>query len=406
MTGLLWPGDHRAGDAFSDASVVAAAVRVESVWLSALGEIGVAPRFADGIVDEAGAALADDAEIAALAAAGENAGNPIVPLLSRLRDLLADRDPDAARWLHAGLTSQDVLDTALMIVTRDTVRAIRAELDGVITALAGHLDRHRSTPMIGRTLTQPAVEITAGVKIAAWCDGVLDADDDLTALRFPASLSGAAGSRSGTVALGVAAPRDLADTVAAGLGLATTHPWHTTRAPITRAADALQGCTAALGRIATDVITGSRPEIGEFTEPTAAGRGGSSAMPQKVNPVLSVLIRRTALTAPALAALIHTAAADAGDERPPGAWHVEWEPLQSMARHTLAAARQAAELTAGLQIHADAMAGRVARHRDDIDAEHRTLGRLVGRDDIDARGDADAIVDATLTRIRHREDHP
>lgn len=402
MTGLLWPGDHRAGAAFSDRALVAAAIRVESVWLTALGDIGVAPRFPDGIVDDAGAAI-DDTAVTNIAAGGENVGNLVVPLLAHLRKLVADRDREAARWLHAGLTSQDVLDTTLMIVARDAVIQVREGMAGVISALAGHLADHRSTPMIGRTLTQPAVEITAGIKIASWCDGVLDADDDLAALQFPASFSGAAGSRSGPVALGITSPRLLTEDVASRLGLTVGHPWHTTRAPMTRLADALQGATAALGRMATDVITGSRPEVGEFSEPTASGRGGSSAMPQKVNPVLSVLIRRAALSAPALASLIHIAAADSGDERPPGAWHMEWEPLKLLARHTLTAALQAAEVSAGLHVDAEAMAARVAHHRHDLDAERSALTRLTGQAHDDTRSDSGAIVDATLARVRQKE---
>ena len=156
---------------------------------------------------------------------------------------------------------------------------------------------------------------------------------------------------------------------ATGAGLAARPPWHTSRGAVTRLGDALVGCTDAWGRVAADVTTLARPEIGELREAAVAGRGGSSTMPQKQNPVLAVLVRRAAIAAPALAATLHAAAALAVDERPDGAWHVEWATLRTLSRYSVVAAAQTTELLAGLR----------GRPRADArDGDHRG-GRPPGR---------------------------
>jgi 3-carboxy-cis,cis-muconate cycloisomerase len=341
VSGLLWPGDERAGPTFGDAAVVSAMLAVEAAWLGALVKTGVAPSSVDA-ERSVGAQPIGGSDLVALAEAAEAAGNPAVAFVSWLRQQVGGRDPDAARWLHRGLTSQDVVDTAVMLLAKQLQRDVRTEIGVQVGALEALAQRHRGTEMVGRTLTQPAVPITFGAKAASWLQGVLDAADDLAALSFPAQFGGAAGNRSGVTALG-GDPSAVAACAAATLGLVERGPWHTDRAPITRVGAALVGCSAAWGRIANDVLTLSRPEIGELAEPAAEGRGGSSAMPQKVNPILSVLIRRAALSAPAYLSLLQLAAADAGDERPAGAWHLEWQPLALLARHTLTAACQASD---------------------------------------------------------------
>jgi 3-carboxy-cis,cis-muconate cycloisomerase len=165
--------------------------------------------------------------------------------------------------------------------------------------------------------------------------------------------------------------------------------------------DALVAVTDAWGRIATDVATLGRPEIGELAEPDVAGRGGSSTMPQKQNPVLSVLVRRAALTAPGLGATLHTAAAIAVDERPDGSWHAEWGTLRNLARQTVVAGSQTTELVSGLRVDTRRMAETVATARDVLMAERRS----VGGDDADGRpedylGVTDRFVDLALTRAR------
>ncbi len=390
MTDLLWPGDARAGTVGSDAAVLTALVRVEAAWLSALHTHGLAESAPD-LAD-----LAGPDDLPALARAAESGGNPVIPLLALLRERLQTGDPAAARALHAGLTSQDVLDTGLALMLRDAADRLRADLAAQIAALVTLAGEHRATPMAGRTLTQHAVPITFGLKAAGWLHGVLDARDALAAAAgLPAQFGGAAGSLAAPVALagGTGPAGALIATAAATLGLPVSAPWHTARAPFTRFADALVTATDAWGRIANDVLLAARPEIGELAESPAERRGGSSTMPNKRNPVLAVLIRRAALAAPPLAATLHTAAANAVDERPDGSWHVEWATLRTLARRTVVAGSQTAELLEGLQVHENRMAATLAAARPGIDAEQHELGA-----DGDYRGATDQIVDAAIAR--------
>ncbi|MDQ4045788.1 MAG: lyase family protein, partial [Actinomycetota bacterium] len=181
----------------------------------------------------------------------------------------------------------------------------------------------------------------------------------LDALELPVQTGGAAGTlAAGTVLTAGTStnPFGLADDLAAQLGLAAAPaPWHTNRLAVTSLGDALAGVVDALGKIAADILFLSRPEVAEVAEPRAPGRGVSSAMPQKQNPVLSVLVRSAALQAPALAAQLHLAAATFNDERPDGAWHAEWPALRQLLALALGAAGHVRELAEGLQVFPDAM---------------------------------------------------
>ncbi|MFI2707050.1 lyase family protein, partial [Nocardioides sp. CER28] len=185
------------------------------------------------------------------------------------------------------------------------------------------------------------------------------------------------------------------------LGLAFAAPWHTERSVLTEHADALVGCADAWGRVAADVALLSRPEIAELRE--AAG-GGSSTMPGKANPVLSVLLRRHALAAPGLAATLHTAAASYVDERPDGAWHAEWDSLRTLARRSVVAASQAADLLEGLVVDAEAMSARAVAADETLRAEQRSMGgpstSSGGIHEAPYLGATDLIIDDALDRAR------
>ncbi|GIF09216.1 lyase family protein [Actinoplanes siamensis] len=396
MSDLLWPGDHRAGDLFTDAAVVAAMIRVEHAWLTALAELGVAGLT---VPDDLGALVSPE-DLPALAAGAESGGNPLIPLLTLLRARLRGRHTAAAGWLHKGLTSQDVVDTAIVLCLREAGDRIRADLVTQIGLLSRLTDEHRETRMAGRTLTQHAIPITFGLKAAGWLTGVLDARDQLAAAaRLPVQVGGAAGSLAAPAALtgDPGRARELVAATARHLGLPPREPWHTSRAPLTRIADAFVTCTDAWGKIANDVLVGARPEVHELIEGAARGKGGSSAMPNKQNPVHAVLIKRAALAGPPLAALVHAGAAAAVDERPDGGWHVEWATLRTLARRTVVAGAQTAELLAGLRVDAGKMLATLHEARPGIDAEQQSIDPG-GAPDRPYPGATEEIIDAVLAR--------
>lgn len=354
--GLLSPGAHRGAERTDDTAVLQALLDVEAAWVAAQARAGLAP---GGAADAArAAARAADYDAADIARRAEGGGNPVIPLLADYRRRLGELHPGAVRWVHRGLTSQDVMDTAVMLVVRRAAEPLARDLARTRDALARLADAHRGTVLAARTLTQHALPTTFGLKAASWLAGLQDLEEDLAELdRLPVSYGGAVGSLAASLALFPGAPDadrralDLARLWAEELGLALPpHVWHTTRRPVLRTGDTLAAVCSALGRIANDVLLLSRPELGELREPAAEGRGVSSAMPQKQNPVLSVLLKRTALTAPQLAAQLHLAASLYVDERPDGAWHTEWSALRELARLTVAASSHAAELAHGLAV--------------------------------------------------------
>ncbi|GLZ00077.1 lyase family protein [Actinoplanes sp. NBRC 103695] len=384
MTGLLWPGDDRCDGLLTDDALLAAMARVETAWLAALVETSVAP--ASVAVDLV--KLLEPGDTVTVASAAESSGTPVLPLLDLLRSRL---DGPAAEWLHKGLTSQDTLDTALVLGLREACDRIRHDLAAQVASLAALAAAHRDTPRAARTLTQPAVPITFGLTVATWLGGVLDAAPQLTAAaRLPVAIGGAAGSLAAATALSPV--EDLVSHAADHLGLPPALPWQTRRGAITRLGDALTGLTDAWAHIANDVLTASRPEIGELAEGTG---GASSTMPQKRNPTLSVLIRRAALAAPGLSATLHTAAGEQRDERADGAWHVEGDTVRTLARRTVIAGSQTASLLRDLTVDVARMAANLAAARPGVDAEQT---RVTGNADGPYRGVTDAIIDAALRR--------
>jgi 3-carboxy-cis,cis-muconate cycloisomerase len=402
MTNLLWPGDHRAGAHMTDQALLQSMVAVESAWLRALSAAGLAP------LDCAGADLwhlVGEHDCESLALTAEDGGNPVIGLVALLRQRAV---PAIGPWIHRGITSQDVLDTSLMLGVRTVANHLIAQLCEQISTLSALAATHRATPMVARTLTQYAAPTTFGAKAAGWLNGVVYAYEQLRALATPVQIGGAVGIWSASSELaalmtGAADPAVVVDGVvrstATTLGLDTRLPWHTTRTPVTAAADALVGCTDRWGRIASDVITLVRPEIAELSEPATEERGRSSSMPHKRNPVLSILIRRAAISAPQLAAILHTAAALANDERPDGSWHAEWDTLRILARRTIVAGSQCGELLAGLGVHTERMAENFSGA--DILGEQRAIADLVGKPPSASYfGAVDHLIDQSLDRAQ------
>ncbi|ORA31617.1 lyase family protein [Mycobacterium aquaticum] len=391
MSDLFWPGDHRAGPVMSEAAFLGALVAAENSWLATLVAVGLAPRTA---TTELGT-LVGRTDLDAIAAGAERDGNPVTGLVGLLRSRAG---VEAARWLHRGLTSQDVLDTALMLCLRDALAAVRRDLVSQARCLVELIETHRAAPMLTHTLTQPALPGTAGRKFAIWLTAVLDTGDTLDSVPAPAvSAGGAAGTLAATTELTGSAQTalQLVEQWAAALGLAPAAPWHTTRSPITRAGDALVGCCDAWGHIANDVAAGVR--TGELAESSG---GGSSTMPHKNNPVLTVLLRRAALTAPPLGATLHAASAASVDERADGGWHAEWATVATLARRTVVAGSQATDLLTGLQVNSPRAAANQAAAQGIYD-EQQTMSTLAEKPPAaDYLGATEALIDIAVRRAR------
>ncbi|KEF02816.1 MULTISPECIES: 3-carboxy-cis,cis-muconate cycloisomerase [Streptomyces] len=388
--GLLAPGrvDSAVEAATGDAAYVRALLDAEAALTRAQAAVGLAPSAAAEAVT---AAARDTGRYDArdLAVRARSGGNPVIPLVGALTSAVAERAPDAAAYVHRGATSQDILDTATMLVCSRALAAVLGDLDDTAAALARLAVEHRDTPMAGRTLTQHAVPTTFGLKAAGWRGLVLDARDRLAAVRaaLPAQLGGAAGTLAAFHAFAEADGRgpvpdlgpQLLAAYAAETGLAEpVLPWHTLRTPVADLAGALAHTAGALGKVAADVLALSRTEIGELAEGSG---GGSSAMPHKANPVRATLIAATARQVPALAGVLYGSLA-AEDERPAGAWHAEWQPLRDALRLVGGAARDAAELAAGLRVRTERMRANLAATGGGIVAERlaAVLGAHLGRD--------------------------
>lgn len=404
MTDLFWPGDERSDLLMTGPSFLEAIVQVENVWLSTLVKFGLAPPNAAADI----AGLVSEVDLEEIARGAESGGNPVIGVVDLLR--LRAAQP-VANWVHRGLTSQDVIDTALMLCLADTIDRLLDELRSQIIALCVLAERHAADVMVGRTLTQHAVPTTFGAVAAAWLDGVLDAADLTVNARtsLPVQLGGAVGTLAATTEL--AALRGAEDApsesmqmmthCASKLGLRARRPWHTHRGPVTRAADALTSCTDAWGHIASDVTTLSRSEIAELAESAPNGRGGSSTMPGKRNPVLSVLVRRAAISMPGLGATLHSAAATSGDQRSEGGWHTEWATLATMGRRAAVAASQTTELLQHLRVDTGRMLATLGTSPDVL-GERRMIGGLLDHRPDDAPtsylGAIDLIVAGAVAR--------
>jgi 3-carboxy-cis,cis-muconate cycloisomerase len=349
--GLLAPGwaGSPAAATTGDAAYLRALLDAEAALTRAQAALGAAPAGAARAVTEAAGATALD--LGSLAERARGGGNPVIPLVA---DLTKAVGAEYGPYVHRGATSQDIMDTATMLVAVRTLGLVLSDLERTAEALARLAVRHRDTPMPGRTLTQHAVPTTFGLKAAGWRSLVLDASDRVTRVRdaLPVQLGGAAGTLAAFAVYGAGEATALPGAYARELGLAAPAlPWHTLRTPIADLAGCLAFTAGALGKLAADVLTLSRTEIGEVAESSG---GGSSAMPHKANPVRSTLIAAAARRTPQLAATLYGSLA-AEDERPAGAWHAEWEPLRDLLRLVGGAAHDAADLAEGLQVRPDVM---------------------------------------------------
>jgi 3-carboxy-cis,cis-muconate cycloisomerase len=341
--------DH-GGAGPGDEAWLQAMLDAEAALARALERAGLQPAGSGAAVTAAARAGAFD--IAELGRGAASAGNPVPALVQALTALVP---PAAAGAVHLGATSQDIIDTALMLVARDVLARLEQQLASAASAAAALATAHVRTVMVGRTLLQQAVPVTFGLVAAGWLTAIDDARrqlDRVRARRLAVQFGGAAGTLS---VLGADGPR-VAALLADELGLSVpVLPWHTDRLRVIELAAALAGACAAAGKIGRDVTLLAQTEVGEVR----AGAGGSSAMPHKRNPVAAVLAVGCARRAPMLLATV-AAAAEQELQRAAGGWHAEWEPVAELLRLTSSAAAWTAELLAGLEVDADRMRANLA----------------------------------------------
>ena len=311
----------------------------------------IPPEAAEVIASRCDAALFDPEEIGE---EGKAAGNPVPPLVRALSTAVSEVSEEAARHVHKGATSQDITDTAAMLVARRALDLIVAELDGITAACVRLAEDHRDTLMAGRTLLQQALPTTFGLKAAGWLVSVLEARGKLLEVRssrLAAQLGGAAGTLASLGSSGTSVLEEFAR----GLDLEQPAlPWHTDRTRVAELGGALSLLAGVLAKVSLDVILLSQTEVAEVAEPSGEGRGGSSTLPHKRNPILSVTAVACSRRVQDLSRTL--GAAMAGEhERAAGAWHSEWEVLSDALALTGGAAAAVREVTEGLEVYPEKM---------------------------------------------------
>lgn len=334
----------------SDEALLQAMVDVELALVRALVGAGVAPVEAERDLDAVADAGALD--LAALGRSTAEKGTPVPALVGALRDRLGDSP--AATVLHSGATSQDIVDTAIMLVARRALEPLLSDLAGASELCAGLAAAHRSSLQAGRTLLQQAVPLTFGLKAAGWMTALDESWGELDRVRtreLAVQLGGAVGTLSSLGKHGL----EVASSLAAQLELVEPQvPWHTIRVRPARLASALGIALGAMAKVARDAVLLAQTEVDELSEGGGDGRGGSSTMPHKRNPVGAVAVLACAERGPGLVATILGAMVQE-HERAAGAWQAEWEPLLELLRLTGSAAAALRDVLAGLKVHADRM---------------------------------------------------
>jgi 3-carboxy-cis,cis-muconate cycloisomerase len=337
---LFGRGDVDAGDT----AWLQAMLDTEAALARAVERAGLSPEGSGAAVTAV--ARSDLFDNRALGAAAAATGNPVPALVRELTMRLPEH---AAVAVHRGATSQDIIDTAAMLLAKRAIDVVLADLSVSAASCAAHATNHIRTVMSGRTLLQQAVPVTFGLVAAGWLTAIDEARQDLHRIsrtRLAVQFGGAAGTLA---SLGDSGPR-VAEILGSELGLTVPAiPWHTNRHRVIELAAALAGTCAALGKIARDITLLAQTEVAELREDSRAGRGGSSAMPQKQNPVAAITILGCTKQAPGLLATL-AAAAEQEHQRAAGAWHSEWQPLSHLLTLTGSASSWSAEMLAGLEI--------------------------------------------------------
>jgi 3-carboxy-cis,cis-muconate cycloisomerase len=365
-------------DAFAAHACVQGMLDFEAALARAEARVGVIPATAAAPI----AACCDAARIdmPLLAHAAASAGNLAIPLVKQLTASVAQNDKEAAKYVHWGATSQDAIDTGLVLQLRHALDLIDADLGQLADALARLAEQHRSTPLVGRTWMQHALPITFGLKAAGWLDAVLRHQERLETLRgrvLVLQFGGAAGTLASLGDKGL----QVATALGEELKLAVPDtPWHTHRDRVVEVATVLGMLVGTLGKIARDISLHIQTDVAEVAEPVAEGRGGSSTMPHKRNPVGCAAVLTAAVRVPALVSTMLSGMVQE-HERALGGWQAEWDTLPEIIQLSAGALQQTRQVASGLTADPARMLDNLNATHGQIMAEAVTLalGGKIGR---------------------------
>jgi 3-carboxy-cis,cis-muconate cycloisomerase len=337
---------------FRDDACLQAMLDFEAALARAESNAGVIPSSAAStIAAKCRAELFDQKKLAEAAA---RAGNLAIPLVKQLKELVAADNKDAPNFVHWGATSQDAIDTVMILQCREALALIATDVDELCSALATLADEHRATPIVGRTWMKHAVPTTLGMKFAGWLDALSrhrerlrQTQTDCLVLQF----GGAVGTLAALGSKGEAVSNQLANELKLAL---PEIPWHSHRDRMAEIATTLGLLTGTLGKIARDISIHAQTEIDELREPADEGRGGSSTMPHKRNPVVAAAILSAAIRVPALVSTMLSAMVQE-DERGMGGWHAEWETLPHIVCLAAGALHQLTAVVPSLEIDVQRM---------------------------------------------------
>jgi 3-carboxy-cis,cis-muconate cycloisomerase len=344
----------------SDESRLQRMLDFEAALAKAEAQVGLIPEQAARKIAEH--CRVEQFDLSPIAEHAAQAGNLAIPLVKALTEAVAKQDKDAAGFVHRGATSQDVIDTGLVLQLRDVFTVLDKDLTCLTQTLAALADQHRATPMVARTWMQQALPTTFGFVVAGWLDAILRHRRRLAECRprvLALQFGGAAGTLAAFGERGPEIAKALAETLQ--LSLPAT-PWHTHRDRVGEAATFLGLLTGTLGKIARDISLHNQTEVAELFEPAVPGRGGSSTMPHKRNPVTCAIVLQAATRVPGLVSTILSALPQEY-ERGLGSWHAEWETLPEMLRLAGGALHHLTKMLAALEVDTEQM-------RRNLDATH------------------------------------
>lgn len=365
-------------DLFSARGCVQGMLDFEAALAQAEARTGVIPATAAAPIEACcDAGLLD---LQQLAISASSAGNLAIPLVKQLTAVVAQKDKEASKYVHWGATSQDAIDTGLVLQLRDALDLIDADLAQLGDALADLVQRHRDTPVVGRTWMQHALPTTFGLKAAGWLDAVHRHQERLDSLRsrvLVLQFGGAAGTLASLGDAGLRVAQALANELR--LALPDT-PWHTQRDRVAEVATTLGMLTGSLGKMARDISLHMQTDVAEAAEPAGEGRGGSSTMPHKRNPVACAAVLTAAIRVPGLVATMLSGMVQE-HERALGGWQAEWDTLPEIVQLTAGALQQMRQTIAGLTVDEERMRTNLDATHGQIMAEAVTLalGAKMGR---------------------------